>query len=90
MVPAGKSHSTVQPLRVVVPVFFTVHCPWKPVPQSETLVYVAVADSAACAGVAPRPMSAATGRRSAVRAARALRRAWVVRVRVPGVTDAPR
>ncbi len=37
-VPEGKSHSTVQELREVVPVFFTVHLPSKPVPQSEALV----------------------------------------------------
>jgi hypothetical protein len=37
-VPEGKSHSTVQELRVVVPVFFTVHLPSKPEPQSCVLV----------------------------------------------------
>ncbi len=36
-VPAGKSHSTVQELREVVPVFFTVHLPSNPEPQSEVL-----------------------------------------------------
>src|SRR5688500_15902045 len=34
LVPEGKSHSTVQELRLVVPVFFTVHLPSKPEPQS--------------------------------------------------------
>lgn len=33
-VPEGKSHSTVQEPMVVVPVFFTVHLPSKPEPQS--------------------------------------------------------
>jgi hypothetical protein len=33
-VPEGKSHSTVQELIVVVPVFLTVHLPSKPEPQS--------------------------------------------------------
>src|SRR5687768_4809948 len=37
-VPEGKSHSTVQELMVVVPVFFTVQLPPKPEPQSEVLV----------------------------------------------------
>ncbi|CAM5694074.1 hypothetical protein SGLAM104S_06121 [Streptomyces glaucescens] len=37
-VPEGKSHSTVQELMVVVPVFFTVHLPSKPLPHSEALV----------------------------------------------------
>ncbi len=35
---AGKSHSTVQAERVVVPVFFTVHLPSNPLPQSDALV----------------------------------------------------
>ncbi|GGJ75476.1 hypothetical protein GCM10011583_03650 [Streptomyces camponoticapitis] len=52
----------------MVPVFFTVHEPSKPVPQSDFLVYVAVADVAASAGEA-RPTMAARGRRSAVSAA---------------------
>ncbi|MDH6224942.1 hypothetical protein M2169_001912 [Streptomyces sp. MJP52] len=34
LVPVGKSHSTVQEERAVVPVFFTVHLPSKPEPQS--------------------------------------------------------
>ncbi len=38
LVPAGKSHSRVQPLRGAVPVFFTVHLPSKPLPQSCVLV----------------------------------------------------
>lgn len=33
----GKSHSTVQELRLVVPVFLTVHLPSKPEPQSWVL-----------------------------------------------------
>lgn len=57
---------------MVVPVFFTVHLPSKPVPQSETLVYVAVAEVAASAGVA-RPTMAARGRIRAVRPAAARR-----------------
>ncbi len=36
-VPEGKSHSTVQEEMVVVPVFFTVHLPSKPDPQSWVL-----------------------------------------------------
>ncbi|MGX1303338.1 hypothetical protein RKD35_004826 [Streptomyces albogriseolus] len=36
-VPAGKSHSTVQELRLVVPVFLMVHLPSKPEPQSWVL-----------------------------------------------------
>ncbi len=35
---AGKSHSTLQVESVVVPVFFTVHLPSKPLPQSDALV----------------------------------------------------
>lgn len=33
-VPEGKSHSTVQELMPLVPVFLTVHLPSKPEPQS--------------------------------------------------------
>ncbi len=40
----------VHELREVVPVFFTVHWPSKPVPQSDFLRYVAVAEVAASAG----------------------------------------
>jgi hypothetical protein len=36
-VPEGKSHSTVHEFRAVVPVFFTVHLPSKPEPQSWVL-----------------------------------------------------
>ncbi len=45
---------------VVVPVFFTVHLPPKPVPQSEVLAKVAVALVAAWAGLAS-PTSPAKG-----------------------------
>lgn len=70
-VPEGKSHSMVQELRAVVPVFFTVHWPSKPLPQSDFLRYVAVAEVAASAGEA-MPTIAASGRSSAVRPATAL------------------
>ncbi|GGW16090.1 hypothetical protein GCM10010264_66640 [Streptomyces globisporus] len=70
---AGKSHSTVQVLSVVVPVFFTVHWPSNPLPQSDFFVYTAVAEAAASAGDA-RPTMAASGRRSAVAPATALAR----------------
>lgn len=60
LVPVGKSHSTVQELREVVPVFFTVQLPPKPVPQSEVLAKVAVALVAAWAGLA-RPTRPARG-----------------------------
>lgn len=70
-VPLGKSHSMVHELREVVPVFFTVHWPSKPVPQSDFLRYVAVAEVAASAGEA-MPTMAARGRSSAVRPATAL------------------
>ncbi len=47
-----------------MPVFLTTHLPSKPVPQSETLVYVAVAEVAAWAGPASTT-SPVTGRASA-------------------------
>ncbi|GAA3218681.1 hypothetical protein GCM10020256_22820 [Streptomyces thermocoprophilus] len=50
LVPEGKSHSTVQELMLLVPVFLMVHWPPKPVPQSLVLVKVAVAVVAAWAG----------------------------------------
>ena len=60
-VPEGKSHSTVQELMAVVPVFLTVHLPSKPVPQSWVLAYVAVAVLAAAAWAGPaRPTRAAS------------------------------
>jgi hypothetical protein len=77
-VPEGKSHSTVQEESVVVPVFFTVHRPSKPEPQSDALVYVAVAEVAAWAGEA-RPTMAASGSRRAVSPAVALARNLVLR-----------
>ncbi|GGU76545.1 hypothetical protein GCM10010498_38290 [Streptomyces cavourensis] len=52
----------------MVPVFFTVHWPSKPLPQSDFLVYVAVAEVAADAGEA-RPTIAANGTARAVRPA---------------------
>lgn len=73
MVPEGKSHSMVQEESAVVPVFFTVHWPSKPLPQSDFLVYVAVADAAAEAGAAS-PTIAASGTTSAVRPATTLDR----------------
>ncbi|GAA3120994.1 hypothetical protein GCM10017687_38320 [Streptomyces echinatus] len=59
-VPEGKSHSTVQELMLLEPVFLTVHWPPKPVPQSLVLVKVAVAFAAAWAGLA-RPTRPARG-----------------------------
>ncbi len=72
--PEGKSHSMVQEESAVVPVFFTVHWPSNPLPQSDFLVYVAVAVAAAAAGEA-RPTIAASGTTSAVRR----RRPWTCR-----------
>lgn len=65
-VPEGKSHWIVHELIAVVPVFLTVHLPSKPVPQSWVLEYVAVALSAACAGLArpTRPARGAAGSRA--------------------------
>lgn len=60
LVPEGKSHSMVQELMLLVPVFLTVHWPPKPVPQSLVLVKVAVALPAAWAGLA-RPTAPARG-----------------------------
>ncbi len=54
-----------------MPVFFTVHLPSKPVPQSETFVYVAVAEAAAWAGPA-RATSPAIGRAKAATVAASL------------------
>src|SRR5690606_6826769 len=56
LVPVGKSHSMVQALMVAVPVFFTVHLPSKPEPQSWVLAWVAVAEVAAWAGGARATM----------------------------------
>ncbi|GHB48443.1 hypothetical protein GCM10010347_17860 [Streptomyces cirratus] len=61
---------------MVVPVFFTVHLPSKPEPQSETFVYVAVAEPAAWAGPA-RATSPAAGRAKAATAAASLRKSRV-------------
>ncbi len=54
-----------------MPVFFTTHLPSKPEPQSETLVYVAVAEAAAWAGPA-RATSPLTGRARAATTAATL------------------
>ncbi len=97
LVPVGKSHSTVQEESAVVPVFFTVHWPSKPEPQSDFLVYVAVAEAAASAGAAS-PTMAARGRNSAVTPATALARPDRVTLRgdrgrrrgVSVLNDAPR
>ncbi len=52
-----------------MPVFFTVHLPSKPEPQSEAFVYVAVADPAAWAGPASATSPAAGRVRAATAAA---------------------
>ncbi len=80
LVPAGKSHSIVQDVSVVVPVFFTVHLPSNPEPQSEPLAKVAVAPAAAWAGV-DRPTTATRGRVSAVRPAAAALNLFVGRAK---------
>ncbi len=67
-----------------MPVFFTTHLPSKPDPQSETLVYVAVAEAAAWAGPA-RATSPVTGRASTATTAATLVKN---RVRLVGGGDA--
>ncbi len=69
LVPAGNSHSSVQLLSGVSPVFCTVHRAWKPVPQSWVRVYEALGASAAWLGAA-RPTIPAKGIARPVRAAR--------------------